>query len=130
MASSFSADPLFIDGEMTPALLRLSWRGSSRDRQPQRLLGPFLTEQIEQAQRAGCPVEMRFDRLEYFNSATVMAIVGAVRGAKAKGIAVRIVYDGSRDWQRLSFEPMRVFAQGGGLELVALEPGSAKGGLS
>lgn len=121
MPAHLSADPLFVDREDGPGSIRLAWRGSSRDRQPQLVLGPFLASQVEDASKDGRAIEMRFEDLEYFNSATVMAIIAAVRAARSKNVPVRLVYDASREWQRLSFEPMRVFATGGAVELVPLE---------
>lgn len=125
MPGHLSADPLFVDRQEGPAAIRLAWRGSSRDRQPQLVLGPFLASQLDDASKLGRTLEMSFENLEYFNSATVMAIIAAIRAARSKNVPLRLLYDASREWQRLSFEPMRVFAAGGAVELVALASRSA-----
>jgi hypothetical protein len=70
----------------------------------------------------------RVEALEYFNSATVMAIIQSIHAARANGVKMRIVYDEKTEWQKLSFEPMRVLAKDHLLELCplsALDPGAS-----
>ena len=107
--------------------MQLLWRGRSLDRQPNKTLAPYLAQAVASAAEARVSLEMHFEKLDYFNSATVMAIVQCLHSARKSGVHVRIVYDGGREWQRLSFDPMQVFAADGMLELL---PTPAQGGGS
>lgn len=118
--TNLSFDGLSIDGahDAGASILRLRWRGKSRDRRPQRVIGPFLSEAIAEAARERLSLEMRFEELEYFNSATVMTLVAVIHEARTRKVPLRIVFDAAADWQRLSFEPMRVLAKDGLLDLA------------
>jgi hypothetical protein len=100
------------------ASLTFTWRGKSRSRKPTADLGPYLSRGIAAAKERGVPMVMRFDEIEYFNSGTVMAIVQTIHRARAEGVRLKVIYADALEWQKLSFEPLRVFAKGGTFELV------------
>jgi len=89
--------------------LILTWRGKSRSRKPSTEIVPYLLKAITLAKEESKSLIMRFERLDYFNSGTVTAIIQSIHAARAHGVKMRIVYDDAVEWQRLSFEPMRVF---------------------
>jgi hypothetical protein len=63
------------------------------------------------------PVEVHFEHLEYFNSATVTVIVQMIHDARARSVRLSLVYDPTLHWQRLSFDALRVFAKDGMMEI-------------
>lgn len=132
----FALDALTIEpvqGVDTSTLL-LRWRGRSHHRQPGNVLGPYLSAAVREASDASALLEMRFDELEYFNSATVMAIIQCVHAARSNKVRLRLVYDDALEWQRLSFDPMHVFTRDGLVEICGIHfggvqvNGSAPGG--
>lgn len=92
-----------------PELIRLHWLGRSASRRPDDLLEPFLSGVLEDARQTMAGLEMRFEAMEYLNSATVAVLVHFLHRARLAGIAVRFTYRPSVRWQRLSFEALRVF---------------------
>ncbi|HVH43623.1 MAG TPA: hypothetical protein VM925_14810 [Labilithrix sp.] len=128
---SFAHDRLTIRANGAAAnLLELSWEGTSREREPGKLLLPYLTAAMAWSSERNVGVEMRFDKLEFFNSATVMVIVKMIHLARSKGIRMRLTYASDVEWQSLSFRPMRVFEKEGIFEISAVPSRSAVGGVS
>jgi hypothetical protein len=117
-------DALTIEtSQDTASELQVSWRGRSLERQPGKAIAPYLANAVAEAASAKLPLAMHFEELDYFNSATVMTIVQCLHSARAKGVRVSIVYDEGLEWQRLSFDPMQVFAADGMLELRPVRGG-------
>jgi hypothetical protein len=112
----FTAGALNIEAMADPAMITLTWKGQSGDRQPGKLVGRYLSDALEAASTRKVPLEMHFETLQYFNSATITALIQTIREARAKQVRLRIVY-GAAQWQRLSFEALRVFARDEWLEL-------------
>ena len=101
-----------------PSPVRLDWRGRSGDRDAAKQVGAYLARVVAQAvaeERAA--VEMHFEKLEYFNSATITAIIQMIQDARTKGVRLTLIYDSKLQWQRLSFDALGVFAKDGRLEL-------------
>ena len=116
----FLHDPLMIRATTSGTAVHLAWVGRSKDRQPSVLLTPYLGRAIDCAAERKVPLEMRFEGLEFFNSATVMVLVQAIHAAKTRAVPLRFLYAAKVEWQRLSFEPMRIFEGGGAFEVVAV----------
>jgi hypothetical protein len=95
--------------------IRLVWSGKSNDRQPGKVLDPFFGAVVRDATQKGVGIEMRFDRLEHFNSATITSLIGLVQQARNKGIKLALVFDKALKWQKLSFDALRVLGKGDGL---------------
>ena len=104
-----------IDAARSPALLTLVWRGKSQDRQPGRILDPYLDGVVKAAEKLGAVVEMRFEKLEYLNSSTLTAIIGVVQQARHRQVRLVIVFDKTLKWQKLSFDALRVLGKGDNL---------------
>jgi hypothetical protein len=117
---NFKLDSLRIDATDNGMHLSLRWLGKSRDRQPVKVLGPFLSSAIDDAKGRGGKVAMHFEDLEYLNSGTVMAIVQTIHRAKKVGVPLEISYSDALEWQRLSFDPMKVLALPGTVDIVAV----------
>jgi hypothetical protein len=93
----------------------LSWVGKSQDRQPGKALDPFLGGVVQRAEETGRAVEMRFEKLTYFNSSTLTAIIGLVQQTRRRSVRLAIVFDRKLKWQKLSFDAIRVLGKGDGL---------------
>jgi len=106
-----------VDGATTLDGVKLFWRGKSNSRHPGKVLDPYLSSLAEAAAGHGMKIEMHFEKLEYLNSSTVSSIIRFIRCAKEKDIELTIVYDESCNWQRLSFDALRIFADGRKLTL-------------
>ncbi len=120
--SGFNHGALSIDAASDPAssILQLIWRGRSVERQPGEKLGPFLKGAIGTAAAQHACLELRFENLEYFNSATVTSIIQCLHTARSQRVRVRLVYDDALEWQRLTFDPLHVFAVDESVELCPL----------
>jgi hypothetical protein len=106
---------LMLGDASTP--VQIVWRGKSGDRNPSKILGPYLSKVVAAANERKVPLEVHFEKLEYFNSATITAIVGMIQDARARSVRLSLVYDPKLQWQRLSFDALRVFAKDGQMEL-------------
>jgi hypothetical protein len=101
-------ETLKITAEISPALLRVDWTGKSAARQPVLALGPYIERLLSEASAVHCPVEMHFEKLEYFNSSTITVVIQMVQSFIARSVPLTIVYNGALSWQRASFEALRV----------------------
>jgi hypothetical protein len=98
-------------GEGDPLIL--DWHGVCNERDPRAWLDPFLTTAIAEAGRAG-RIELHFEELEYGNSSMLASIIDFTQNALARGLQLIFVFTPTRRWQKLSFEALRVFDDGGG----------------
>lgn len=98
--------------------IQLHWTGKSNDRQPGRILTPFLLSVMEQAAGQSRSLEMHFERIAHFNSSTITALIEFIQQAKTRGVSLDIVYDANLKWQRLSFDTLKkVTAKDIGIQL-------------
>jgi len=95
--------------------IRLTWSGKSNDRQPGKVLDPYFDALVSDAASRGIGIEMRFDRLEHFNSSTITSLIGLVQQARSRGVKLSLVYDRTLKWQKLSFDALRVLGKEDGL---------------
>jgi hypothetical protein len=109
-----------VNAPEPPAALQLTWRGKSDDRYPGKVLAPYFSSCLEEAQRRNSPIEMHFEHLEHFNSSTISAIIRFLQDARVKNIRLVIIYNQALKWQKLSFDALRVFAKDTLLELRSL----------
>ena len=99
----------------------LVWRGRSTDRQPARVILPYVTLWLEKALHQKAPLRLEFSALEHMNSSTITAIVQIIREAASRQTPLTLSDDATKRWQMLGFEALRVFATPGGhLSLVAV----------
>ena len=95
--------------------IRLAWKGRSNDRQPGKVLDPYFDALVRDAASRSVGIEMRFDRLEHFNSSTITSLIGLVQQARSRGVKLGLLYDKSLKWQKLSFDALRVLGKEDGL---------------
>lgn len=98
-----------------PAVIALDWKGKSNDRYPRKSLAPFFESVFKEAEEKKATIEMRFEALDYLNSATISALVGLIRQLREKEIKLVISFDASQKWQKLCFDALRVFEKSDGL---------------
>jgi len=99
------AGDLTIDVDETdPQRLKLQWKGASNSRDPAALLRPFFELVIAEAVRRSAVIELHFERLSHFNSATVAALLRIIERVEGKRLKLALYYDGSQRWQAHNFE--------------------------
>ena len=96
---------LVAELERTDGMLhvRLSGRSVSRDD----VLPAFLGRLLRTARTERRVMALHFERLLYFDSSTLAALVWLVREAHAAGVGLNVVYDPHQRWQAVSFDALR-----------------------
>jgi hypothetical protein len=103
-------------------VLDLHWTGRSTNRDPSRFLGPYFSVGLSAAKASGKVLALHFEKLEQLNTATLRAVVQLVRDARERGVRLRILFDASVKWQKLSFDALRALSGDGELELISTLP--------
>lgn len=98
-----------------PPTTQLHWFGKSNERQPDKVLAPFFAEALDSTVQAARVLELHFERLEHFNSSTIMSIIQLIQEARNRKGKLVLVFDPDRKWQKLSFDALRVFEKSDGL---------------
>lgn len=98
-----------------PSAVRLAWSGKSNARQADQVILPYLERSLAAAADLGAALELRFEALNHFNSSTIAAIIHVIQLARQRGVRLVVVSDPRRQWQRLSFDALRVFVKPDGL---------------
>lgn len=107
--------PLFIEtSNVEGGRIVCVWRGQSTARRPADTLQPFFTDIIG-AVGSGGTIKMVLVDLGYFNSSTVAALIKIIKEARAAGVKLVLVYNGSSSTHANSFESLRIFEKDDGL---------------
>jgi hypothetical protein len=106
---SLSQGQLRIQVESDESSMMLSWLGRSEERDPSATIGPFLSD-VRKGILSGMNVVIDFRQLEYMNSSTVRPIVTFLKEASDASKDVRVVFDGQKSWQKLSFRALQSLA--------------------
>ena len=105
---NLQSDELLIEvDEREPGLLVLNWLGRSASRSPGAVLHPWFDQLFQVARERGTAVEMRFERLEHFNSSTIAVLIQLINSAQDRRIKLTVRYDANLRWQTLSFDALR-----------------------
>ncbi len=105
----------FVDGPLTIGIcesddgVRLEWRGRSMSREPGRFLLPVLAKALDRGIRAGKPLVIDFQQLEYLNSSTITPVIRILEQARRGTHRVTVVYAKDLKWQALSFTALELF---------------------
>jgi hypothetical protein len=115
-----TSDGLTIEATDQPpgarAGIRLTWKGRSSARNPGEFLVPYFRNMLQTAtERGRVPLEIHFEDLEHFNSATIAAVIFLIQDARGQQVPLVFVYDQKLKWQKLSFDAIRVFVKSDGL---------------
>jgi hypothetical protein len=88
------------------ACVRLDWLGASTSAHPGQAIAPFFEDVLREARESARSVEMHFEELEHFNSATIATLLRLINSAGKAKVPLRIYFDGRLRWQALSFGPL------------------------
>ncbi len=112
MSRRLHAGSLLIEVEdRGQAGLRVVWQGKSSDRQPEKVLEPFFVGLVADCAIRGVGMEMRFERLDHFNSSTIGYLIQLIQDMRGRHVPLVIYFDHALLWQKLSFEALRVFSK-------------------
>ena len=89
------------------AVLRIRLTGKSSSREAGKVLAPLFDRALAAAKDESRVLVIHFEKLEYFNSSTIAALVQFIRAANDAGIGLTIVYDPAQKWQAMSFDALR-----------------------
>jgi hypothetical protein len=103
-----------VIGELTvraereePRLLSALLTGKSASRDAGRELQPVFERLLATSKEEGRTLVLHFERLDYFNSSTIAALVQFIRTAQQAGVSLVVRYDAALKWQAMSFEALR-----------------------
>jgi hypothetical protein len=106
-------DPIAL-GELTavidrsaPGQLHVRFGGRSSSRDAGKVLAPIFDEALAGATSDNRVLVLHFERLEYFNSSTIAALVQFIRTAQERKVGLTVVYAGAQKWQAMSFDALR-----------------------
>jgi hypothetical protein len=88
-------------------VLRVRLSGRSSSREAGKTLAPLFDRVLAEARSEARTLALHFERLEYFNSSTIAALVQFIRAAHEMGVGLTVVYDGKQRWQAMSFDALR-----------------------
>ena len=91
----------------TAGSLRVLLSGRSASREAGRTLAPLFDRILADARSGSLALALHFEKLEYFNSSTIAALVQFIRVAHERGVALTVIYDGKQRWQAMSFDALR-----------------------
>lgn len=89
-----------------PGCLRLDWLGCSDSAAPEPIIRPFFERVLAEAVESGRFVDMHFEAVDCFNSATIATLIHLVFSAGKAKVPLHIHYDAKRRWQVLAFEAL------------------------
>jgi hypothetical protein len=90
-----------------PSALHVRLTGRSDSRDAPRALTPLLDAALAAARAEDRVLVVHFEKLAYFNSSTLAALVQLIRAAQAARIGLTLVYDRTQRWQVTSFDALR-----------------------
>lgn len=88
-------------------VLRIHLSGRSSSREAGKTLAPLFDRVLADAKAQSRSLALHFERLEYFNSSTIAALVQFIRVVHERGVGLTVVYDGKQRWQAMSFDALR-----------------------
>lgn len=99
--------------------VRLLWQGKSTHRHLGEALAPYFRKVLAAAGTKRLPIELHFQKLEHVTSPTITSILRLIQESRARSIKLIMIYDQACEWQKLSFDAMRMLARDDLLELRA-----------
>lgn len=106
MSASFKLGSLEVILEEKPQRIVARWIGRSEARDPSKELDPFLVQLLDRSAKENRTLELRFEKLEHFNSATVGALLRMINSARDRQLHLELWYDQGLRWQSVSFEAL------------------------
>ena len=119
--ADMQAGELTIDiYDMPGRAVRVDFRGKSVHRQPDMILRPLFADVAKKATAYGGGVEMHFEELDFFNTATITTVIHFVKELRNKQMPVVLSYNSSHQWQRVFFDALGMLAKDGRLKIRAV----------
>ncbi|MEW5739779.1 MAG: hypothetical protein AB1938_12685 [Myxococcota bacterium] len=102
------ADELTIEvDERTPGVVVCTWVGRSASRSPGAILHPWFEQLFSYVRERSANLDMRFDKLEHFNSSTIAVLIQLISSAQERGLKLTLRYAGNQRWQAVSFDALK-----------------------
>ena len=108
--SPYESDALRVRVEADHEGMTVYFEGRSDRRHPATVMEPWFAEVLPQLSNQRVHVDFR--SFEYMNSSSFMPIFKFLQETAMKATELRVSYDGSKDWQRLSFSSLTALAAG------------------
>src|SRR5262245_10153195 len=105
---TYKDNELCIELVETESEVRLTWTGSSCEREPGHFLLPILLGALTRS-GAHKVVAIDLSKIEYMNSSTFSPLVKMLNDANRGGHRVVIEYSQDQSWQTLSFTALKIF---------------------
>ena len=114
---NFTHEELVIEARPATSggTLRVDWKGKSSAREPSRILQPFFETVALDAANSNADLEMHFEGIDHFNSSTITAIIHLIQLLKKQSTPLKLIFDPTQKWQKLSFDALKVFEKGDGM---------------
>jgi len=90
--------------------MTVRFEGRSDRRHPATVMQPWFEDLVPQLSNQRVHVDFR--SFEYMNSSSFMPIFQFLQQTASTATELRVTYDGSKDWQRLSFSSLSALAAG------------------
>ncbi len=88
----------------TPEAITVHWLGKSDSSTPEANIVPILLAAADAAQGSSLPLTFAFEKLDYFNSATITVLIRTIRSMRGRKVALTLRYDDLQRWQRTFFD--------------------------
>jgi hypothetical protein len=97
--------------DMPGRAVRVDFKGKSVHRQPDMFLRPLFADIAKKASAYGAGIEMHFEELEFFNTATITSVIHFVKELRIKQIPMVLSYNARHQWQRVFFDALGMLAK-------------------
>lgn len=103
-------------------VIRLDWTGKSNHQRPDLVLSSLFANVTSRAVTERKALDMHFERLEFFNSSTITAIIGHIKDLRDRKVKLTVTFDPDHRWQRIFFDALRMLDKGDGLFTIHPPP--------
>lgn len=94
------------------ASIHVIWLGEADEREPRKMLLPFLEQVARRAMQEHKSVILDFSDLQFMNSACIGLVVAFLKALNGRNVQVEVRYNTAHDWQTLSMKCTRtIFAR-------------------
>lgn len=106
---NFIGEHLKITAQKEGNQVTLTWTGKSASKHLEKALNPYLERIVHELKEEELVVELR--DMVFMNTSTFPVLIQFFRNLDNKGIATKVVYDRSADWQHISFKGLEVLVR-------------------
>ena len=98
---------LEVDDQSFIDRIVITWLGRADHRKPSDQLSEYLAGIADIAATAHRGIEMRFEQLNYINSASIVVLLVFIKDLLRREVRLRLVYDDQLKWQSINFGALR-----------------------